>query len=71
MKKTYIKLLTLALVASASLSCVNDDDTYGVNENKSTASTSVTNIEITEGETGAVIPFTISKAVSKESQFKP
>jgi hypothetical protein len=70
MKKINIKLLTLALVASASLSCVNDDDTYGNNEGKSTASTTVTSLELTEGETSQVIPFTISKPIAQASQFK-
>jgi hypothetical protein len=69
MKNTYIKLMALLFVASASVSCVNDDETFGINANKSTASTSVTSLTIVEGES-AVIPFTISKAITKPSQFK-
>lgn len=69
MKNTYIKLLALLFIASASVSCVNDDETFGINANKATATTSVTSLTIAEGES-AVIPFTISNAINKPSQFK-
>lgn len=69
MKNTYIKLLALLFVASASVSCVNDDETYGINDDKPTATTTVTSLTLNEGES-AVIPFTISNAINKPSQFK-
>lgn len=69
MKNTYIKLLALLFVASASVSCVNDDETFGINDDKPTATTSVTSLTLNEGES-AVIPFAISKAINKPSQFK-
>ena len=69
MKNTYIKLLALLFIASASVSCVNDDETFGINANKATATTSVTSLTLPEGES-AVIPFTLSKAINKPSQFK-
>ena len=69
MKNTYIKLLALLFVASASVSCVNDDETFGINDDKPTATTSVTSLTLNEGES-AVIPFTISNAINKPSQFK-
>lgn len=69
MKNTYIKLLALLVIASASVSCVNDDETYGINANKATATTSVTALTIAEGES-AMIPFTLSRAINAPSQFK-
>ncbi|WP_034061934.1 hypothetical protein [Lacinutrix jangbogonensis] len=69
MKNTYIKLLALLFIASASVSCVNDDETFGINDNKATATTSVTSLSLAEGESG-VIPFTLSNAINKPSQFK-
>lgn len=69
MKNKYIKLLALVFIASASVSCVNDDDTFGINSNKSTATTSVTALTIAEGESG-VIPFTINNPINMPSQFK-
>ena len=69
MKNTYIKLLALLFIASASVSCVNDDETFGINANKPTATTTVTSLTIAEGESD-VIPFTLSRAINKPSQFK-
>ncbi|WP_044399744.1 hypothetical protein [Lacinutrix sp. Hel_I_90] len=69
MKNTYIKLLALILIASVSVSCVNDDETFGVSDTKAIATTTVTSITVPEGSTG-VIPFTLSKALNKASQFK-
>ena len=69
MKNKYIKLLALVFIASASVSCVNDDETFGINSNKPTATTSVTALTLSEGESG-VIPFTISNPISSPSQFK-
>ena len=69
MKNTYIKLLALLFVASASVSCVNDDETFGTNDNKAIATTTVTSLTLNEGES-AVIPFTLNRAINKASQFK-
>lgn len=69
MKNTYIKLLALILITSVSVSCVNDDETFGVSDTKATATTTVTSLSVPEGSSD-VIPFTLSKALSKASQFK-
>lgn len=69
MKNTYIKLLALMFVASASVSCVNDDETFGISDTKAIATTTVTSLSLPEG-TSDVIPFTLSKALNKASQFK-
>lgn len=67
MKIKYILIFFLA--ASVFVSC-KDDDLDGMTPlSKSQATSSVTNITLTEGETD-VIPFTIDKAINKPSQFK-
>ncbi|WP_290699454.1 hypothetical protein [Lacinutrix sp.] len=69
MKNTYIKLMAFLFIASASVACVNDDETFGVNSDKPVATTTVTMLTINEGETG-VIPFTVSQEINTLSQFK-
>lgn len=67
--KTNIKLLSVALAFTSIIACT-DDDLPGLDtQPKGTVSTTVTSISLAEGET-AVIPFTISQAISKASQFK-
>ena len=65
------KITTLILMAAAIFctSCV-DDDLAGMDaQPKPTATTTVTSLTIAEGES-AMIPFTISNAISLPSQFK-
>lgn len=67
MKIKYISLFFLA--ASIFVSC-EDDDLDGMTAlPKSQATSNVTSITLTEGETD-VIPFTIDKPINKPSQFK-
>lgn len=67
--KLNIKLLTVALGLIAFSSCT-DDDLDGLDpQPKPVATTSTTSLTLLEGETG-VIPFEISQAINKASQFK-
>lgn len=67
--KLNIKLLTLALGLVAFTSCM-DDDLDGLDaQPKPTATTTTTSLTLLEGES-SVIPFTISQAINKVSQFK-
>ncbi len=69
MKYIYTKLFFVAVLTISLSSCVNDDDTFGANENKPKATTSVSSMTLAEGESD-VIPFAISNPISKASQFK-
>ena len=69
MKNTYIKLYALILISFVSVSCVNDDETFGINENKALATTTVSNLTIAEGKTG-YIPFTISSPITTTAKFR-
>ena len=67
MKIKYISLFFLA--ASIFVSC-EDDDLDGMDpSSKPVATTSVRSLDLVEGQS-AVIPFTISQAINKVSQFK-
>ncbi len=65
-----VKLLSLALGLVAFSSCT-DDDLSGLEplDNKPVATTTVTSLSLAEGES-TTIPFTISRAITKASQFK-
>lgn len=67
--KINIKFLALTLGLVALSSCT-DDDLSGLDPlEKPTATTTVTSLTLAEGES-ATIPFTISRAITKPSQFK-
>lgn len=61
--------IALSALLVAGVSCT-DDDLGGLEPlSKATVSSTVTSVTVTEGDTG-VIPFTLSQAINKVSQFK-